>query len=190
MNRFNLTINYMNCTLYLFKRSFRRSVKSALAVSVLIVMSLMLANAVNAHAIETPLQQRQVTGIVTDDSNSPLPGVNVVIKGSTTGTVTDMNGEYTIAVPDGNTVLVFSFIGYMTQEVPVGMQSNVNVQLATDVQTLSEVVVVGYGTQKKSDLTGSVGQVSSEEVLQRPVTNVLQGLQGRVAGVNVFLNSG
>src|SRR5690606_30544676 len=92
--------------------------------------------------------------------------------------------------PDANSVLVFSFIGYVTQEVPVGGQSQINVQLLTDVQTLSEVVVVGYGTQKKSDLTGSVGQVTSEEVLQRPITNVLQGLQGRVAGVNVYLNSG
>lgn len=135
-------------------------------------------------------QEIVVNGRVTDEDNAPLPGVNVLIKNSMIGTVTDTDGNYSIAAPTADAVLVFSFIGYVTMEVPVNGRSKIDVQLQPDVQTLSEVVVVGYGTQKKSDLTGSVGQVSSEELLERPITNVLQGLQGRVAGVNVYLNSG
>src|SRR5690606_26635331 len=131
-----------------------------------------------------------VQGKVTDDAFNPIPGVNVLVKGSASGTVTNANGEYSINVPDENVTLIFSFIGYITQEVAVSGRTSMDVQLVQDVQTLSEVVVVGYGTQKKSDITGAVGQVSGEEILMRPVTNALQGLQGRVAGVNVYLNSG
>lgn len=139
---------------------------------------------------KTALQEIVVTGKVTDDSDSPLPGVNVLVRGTTIGTVTDAEGAFSISVPDANSILVFSFIGYVTQEINVAGQSTINVQLASDTKTLSEVVVVGYGTQNKSDLTGSVGQVSSEKLLERPIANALQGLQGRVAGVNVYLNSG
>jgi TonB-linked SusC/RagA family outer membrane protein len=183
----------MKRTLYDYRRSSDPTWNSrTFAIILLILFSSTLSPTIAntfSEAPTSPLQQT-VTGTVTDETNTPLPGVNVLIKGSTVGTATDADGRYSIAVPDANSVLVFSFIGYVTQEVPVGGQSQINVQLLTDVQTLSEVVVVGYGTQKRSDLTGSVGQVSGEEVLQRPVTNVLQGLQGRVAGVNVFLNSG
>lgn len=148
------------------------------------------ANGGDINAASSMMQQTVVTGKVTDENNNPLPGVNVVIKGSTMGTVTDAAGEYSIEPTDANAVLVFSFIGYVTKEVPIAGQTRIDVPLNSDTQTLSEVVVVGYGTQNKSDLTGSVGQVSAEQILERPINNAIQGLQGRVAGVNVFLNSG
>ncbi|GAA4441184.1 TonB-dependent receptor [Pontibacter saemangeumensis] len=138
------------------------------------------------------MYQIQVSGTVRDESGSPLPGVTVVLKGTTVGTSTNADGAYNLTIPDeqSNGTLVFSFIGYATQEVPINNQTVINVNMATDAQALEEVVVTGYGTQKKSDVTGSVGVVSSEELLQAPVNNALQGLQGRVAGVNVKLNSG
>lgn len=131
-----------------------------------------------------------ITGTVIDETGNPLPGVNVVVKETTLGTVTDAEGKYSINVPDDNSVLVFSFIGYTTQEISVTGRTSIDVTLQEDVTSLNEVVVVGYGTQKKSDLTGSVGVVDSEDLLRGPVTNPIQGLQGKVAGVNVFLNSG
>ncbi|WP_161888617.1 SusC/RagA family TonB-linked outer membrane protein [Pontibacter russatus] len=136
--------------------------------------------------------QIQVTGTVVGENGTPLPGVTVVVKGTTIGTSTTADGTYSLAVPDEHTngTLVFSYIGFATQEIPIANQSVINVTMATDAEALEEVVVVGYGTQKKSDVTGSVGVVNSEELLRAPVNNALQGLQGRVAGVNVKLNSG
>ena len=135
--------------------------------------------------------QRTVTGQVVDaTSNETLIGTTVKVKDSSTGTVTDIDGNYSITVPEGEQTLVFSSIGFATQEVAVGNQSVIDVQLDTDVESLSEVVVVGYGTQRKSDVTGAIGVISSDELLKAPVTNAIQGLQGKVAGVNVFLNSG
>ncbi len=135
--------------------------------------------------------EKDISGTVVDgDANTPLPGVNILVKGTSTGTVTDIDGKYRLSVPDTASTLVFSSIGYVTQEINIGESSTIDVTLSTDIQSLSEVVVVGYGTQKKSDLTGSVGTVSSEELLKAPVSNPLQGLKGKVAGVNVFLNSG
>jgi TonB-linked SusC/RagA family outer membrane protein len=142
------------------------------------------------HSILSTFAEVTVKGTVTDETNSPLPGVNVLVKGSTIGTVTDANGTYTIGVPDENATLVFSFIGYTTQEVAVNGQTVVNVQMAQDALTLTEVVVVGYGTQKKSDLTGSVGSVKSEDIQERQLPSVSQALAGRVAGVSVSVNSG
>jgi TonB-linked SusC/RagA family outer membrane protein len=131
-----------------------------------------------------------VTGKVTDETNAPLPGVNVLVKGTTIGTVTDSEGTFTLDIPSSESVLVFSFIGYLSQEVPVANQQSVNVQLLPDITTLSEVVVIGYGTQKKSDLTGSVGTVKAEEIQERQLPSVTQALAGRVAGVQVNVNSG
>lgn len=134
----------------------------------------------------------QVSGLVTDDTGTPLPGVTVVLKGTSLGVSTNSEGRFQLTVPDeqANGTLVFSFIGYARQEVQISGQDQINVTMVTDARALEEVVVVGYGTQRKSDVTGSVGVVSSEELLQAPVNNAIQGLQGRVAGVNVKLNSG
>ncbi len=136
--------------------------------------------------IENPAQERTVTGkILSGDDNSPLPGVNVAIKGSTRGTTTDANGAYSISVSNGNTVLVFSAVGFTTQEVSVGNQSAINLTLITDNRALNEVIVVGYGTQKKSQTTGAISSVSAKQITEQPITNIGQALQGRVAGVDV-----
>lgn len=129
-----------------------------------------------------------VSGRVVDDTGSPMPGVNVVVKGTTVGTTTDIDGRYSISVEDGNAVLVFSFIGYETQEVTVGSQSVINITLVTDIKTLSEVVVVGYGTQKRTSVTGAIASVNSKELSALPTVSVDQALQGRAPGVTVVNN--
>ena len=104
-------------------------------------------------------QQIKVTGKVTDSTNEGMPGVNVQVKGTATGTITDFDGNYSIDVPDSKSTLVFSFIGYVTQQVPVGGKKVLNVQLKDDTQTLDEVVVVAYGTAIKSDFTGATASL-------------------------------
>ncbi|AMR33156.1 hypothetical protein A0256_17900 [Mucilaginibacter sp. PAMC 26640] len=131
----------------------------------------------------------EVSGTVSD-AKGTLPGVNVKLKGTTIGVSTDVNGKYKLSLPDGNGTLVFSFIGYTTQEIPVGNRQTVDVLLAESPKSLSEVVVVGYGTQKRADLTGSVGSVSSKQLQERPQTNLEQELAGKIAGVNVSQSSG
>ncbi|HEU5147811.1 MAG TPA: carboxypeptidase-like regulatory domain-containing protein, partial [Chryseosolibacter sp.] len=129
----------------------------------------------------------QVSGIVRDDAGAPVPGVNVVEKGTTNGTATDVDGRYSLMVSSDDAVLVFSFIGYATQEVTVGGRSSIEVTMAPDTQTLQEVVVVGYGEQKKATVTGSVTSVKSAEIVQSPVTNLSNALVGRLPGV-IFVN--
>ena len=129
----------------------------------------------------------QVSGVVHDDAGNPIPGVNVVEKGTTNGTATDVDGRYSLIVSGGDAVLVFSFIGYATQEVTVGGRSSIEVTMAPDTQTLQEVVVVGYGEQKKATVTGSVTSVKSDQIVQSPVTNLSNALAGRLPGV-VFIN--
>lgn len=133
--------------------------------------------------------QQVVTGKVTSaEDGAGLPGVNITEKGTTNGTVTDADGNFTVSVNAGAT-LVFSFIGFATQEVVVGSQSNLNVSLATDVKALQEVVVVGYGTQRKADVTGAIVQVKGEEISKQSSINPISALQGKVAGVQIT-NSG
>ncbi len=135
--------------------------------------------------------EQNITGKVTEqESGDGLPGVNVVVKGTTTGTVTDMDGNYSIIVSDEVNTLVFSSIGYITQEVAVNGRTVINIVLNEDVQSLKEVVVVGYGVQRKSEVTGSVGVVSGEVLEAQPSFNALQSLRGKISGVNVYTNSG
>jgi iron complex outermembrane receptor protein len=135
-------------------------------------------------------QTRTVTGKVTSsDDGSPIPGVNVQVKGTSTGTVTDANGAFTILASD-NSVLVFSFVGYATQEVPVGAQSTINVVLQPDITALAEVVVIGYGEIKKGDVTGSLVSVKSEDFNRGLIASPEQLIQGKAAGVQVLTNSG
>ncbi len=131
-----------------------------------------------------------VAGRVTDDKGEGLPGVNVLLKGTNTGTTTNGEGSYALTVPDGNGTLVFSYIGYVTEEVAVGNRTALDVSLVADIAALSEVVVVGYGTQKRSDLTGSVSSVKAEDVKNLPVRGVAEALQGRAAGVQITRNDG
>lgn len=133
--------------------------------------------------------QTRVSGTVTTKQGDPLPGVNVVVKGTGRGSTTDGNGKYTIDITDSNPVLTFSFIGFTNQEVTVGNRTVVDVQLDEDITSLEEVVVVGYGTVKKSDLTGSVVSVKADAFKDMPVTTVDQALQGRAAGVQVTQSS-
>lgn len=136
-------------------------------------------------------QQKSISGKVTsNDDPLGLPGVNIIIKGTTMGVSTDMDGAFTINVPDNNAVLVFKYIGYVTKEVTVGTNQTINVVLSADVSNLDEVVVVGYGSAKKSDITGSVSSVKSDELNAFPVLSAEQGLQGRAAGVVVQSNNG
>jgi TonB-linked SusC/RagA family outer membrane protein len=131
-----------------------------------------------------------VNGTVKDDKNIGIPGVNVLVKGTSSGTVTDSKGDFSLEVPSSESVLIFSFIGYVSQEVPVNGMTTLNIQMKSDTRTLSEVVIVGYGTQRKSDLTGSVGSVKAEEIQERQLPSVTQALAGRIAGVAVNVNSG
>jgi TonB-linked SusC/RagA family outer membrane protein len=134
-------------------------------------------------------QDGSVKGKVVSDVGEVLPGVNVLIKGSSRGTTTDADGQFTLGNVTPADVLVFSFIGYKTQELTVGNQTAFDVTLTTDMETLGEVVVVGYGTQRKIETTGSIASVKSADLVQTPVSNVAQGLQSRVAGVQITQNS-
>src|SRR5690554_3230467 len=131
-----------------------------------------------------------VSGTVTSQaSGETLPGVTIVIKGSSTGTTTDLDGKYVIDVPNSNDILVFSSIGYLSQEVSVNNRSIINISLEEDIASLEEVVVVGYGTQKKSDLTGAVASIKADKLMDRQSFNVSQALQGRLPGVDVYANT-
>ena len=125
-----------------------------------------------------------VSGRVTDSSGEPIPGVTVSVEGSTTGTATDVDGRYSMVVPEGAT-LVFSFIGYQSYHVVVGDEATIDVVLKEDMASLEEVVVVGYMTQRKADLTGAVAVVSEEDIKKNNFSNVLQSLQGKVPGMYV-----
>ena len=128
--------------------------------------------------------QNTISGTVSDESGAPLPGVSVILKGTTTGTSTDFDGNFSITA-GADDALEFSYIGFVTQEIVVGNQTTLNVTLAEDIAKLDEVVVVGYGTQKKSDLTGSVASADLEAFEDQPNVNILQSLQGSVAGLNI-----
>jgi TonB-linked SusC/RagA family outer membrane protein len=130
-------------------------------------------------------QSRAVTGKVTDAGGNGLPGVSVTVKSSTNGAVTNGDGAYSVNVPSDKNTLVFSYIGYVSQEVTIGSKTQINVSLVEDATALSEVVVVGYGTQKKSQMTGAISQVTAKQITEMPLTNLGQALQGRAAGVDV-----
>src|SRR5882762_4228106 len=131
-----------------------------------------------------------VTGTVKSEAGKPIPGVNVLEKGTNNGTVTDAKGKYSLTVTDGNATLVFSFIGYAAQEVAVGDRGVIDIGLAEDTKTLGEVVVVGYGVQKKTDLTGSISSIPVADIAQFPTARADQALQGRASGVYVLNTDG
>jgi TonB-linked SusC/RagA family outer membrane protein len=173
---------YHSIQLGCFKSS---KIRRIAGLSFLFILSLFM----QVHA-GIPLQQQQVKGQVKDDTGQPLPGVSIKIKNAQGGTTTDATGRFALSVPDLNITLVFSSIGFTTQEVPLAGKSTLNIDLQGESKTLSSVVVVGYGSSRKSDLTGSVVAVKSESLAQRPSTNVEQQLSGKVSGVNVSTNSG
>lgn len=136
-------------------------------------------------------QTRQITGKVTDDSGETLIGVSVLVKGTTIGTSTDENGDFQINTPDKTgTILVFSYIGFKSQEISIGEQSRLSITLQPDAAALDEVVVIGYGTSKRRDLTGAVSSVSGKDIAAVPVVNAAQALAGKLPGVNVISQDG
>ena len=135
-------------------------------------------------------QNITVKGTVKDQIGEPLSGVSVVVKGTTTGTITDLDGAYTINVPNSGSTLVFSFIGFHKQEIVVNGKPDINVVLMEDATALEEVVVVGYGTMRKSDVTGSIATAKGSDIIKGQTFNALDGLKGKAAGVNIFSNTG
>lgn len=132
-------------------------------------------------------QEKTVTGVVTDQSNLPVPGVNILVKGTQKGVSTDFDGKYSISASTGET-LVFSYLAFKTVEQVIGSASSYNIAMKSDSNLLEEVVVVGYGVKKKKDLTGSIVSVSAEEIASRPVLNAVQAMQGKAAGVDISSN--
>ncbi|WP_345270556.1 SusC/RagA family TonB-linked outer membrane protein [Nibrella viscosa] len=146
----------------------------------------MLALFVCSYTVGAPLSdpaEVPVSGKVTDEKGDGLPGVNVVIKGTTRGVSTDAQGQFKITVPDQNAVLVFSFVGYLTQEMPVGNASNLTIKLLADNQTLDEVVVVGYGTQSRGTVTGAVGTIQASDLNRTPSVTTSGALVGKIQGI-------
>jgi TonB-dependent starch-binding outer membrane protein SusC len=136
--------------------------------------------------VDKVLQERTISGKILGDAGEPLPGINVVVKGTTIGTITDVNGAYTLNVPDGSSTLVFSSVGYLKQEVEIGAQSAIDITLKEDIGLLEELVVVGYGEQERAKVTGAIASVSSKTMENLPVLSAEQALQGNAAGVNVI----
>ncbi|AXT59328.1 TonB-dependent receptor [Aquimarina sp. AD10] len=150
----------------------------------LLVLLVLLIPVICVHA-----QTNTITGKVFDNG-IPLPGVNVFIKNSTSGTQTDFDGNFVLNNVPINSVLVFSYIGFEPQEVTIGTQTSLSITMKEDSQSLEEVIVVGYGAQRKSDLTGAISSISADEIVRAPVVSTTQALQGRAPGVSVIANSG
>lgn len=144
----------------------------------------------NTSNISSTHIQNQVRGNVKDEKGEPLAGVSIKLKNSNVGVTTDIDGNFLIQLPSENETLIFSFIGFLPQEIPVNNRSIINVQLESEITDLSEVVVVGYGTQRKSDLTGAVNRVTADQISDRPASNVGQALQGKVSGVEIVQQGG
>lgn len=136
-------------------------------------------------------QDFEVSGTVTDaEDGTPLPGVNIILQGTNTGTSTDVDGHYSLQIPSGNEILVVSFVGYIPQQIPVNGRNTIDIELAPDVQQLEDVVVVGYGTQEQREITSSVTSISSEEFNQGNISEPTKLLQGKVPGLSIYQKGG
>jgi TonB-linked SusC/RagA family outer membrane protein len=166
----------------MFKKRLTMQISTNLRRIALFFLSMVLSSSILFA------QEKTITGKVTAEGEGPLPGVNVTVQGTTTGAITDLNGGYSIKVPGTAAVLVYSSIGYTTKQVVVGTQTVIDMVLQSDVTALSEVVVTGYTSQRRKDLTGSVGTVESAKLTAVPTTNVSNALQGRSSGVTVTGN--
>jgi TonB-dependent starch-binding outer membrane protein SusC len=183
-------IKQTNPCIFRIKYIWNRRVMLALTTLLLILNAFQIAASPRSQNEQgTVMQPVTITGSVTDQANSPLAGVYVVIEGTNTGGVTDVNGKYSIEVPNQDAKLVFSFVGFLSETVAIAGQTVVNVTLAPDVTALEEIVVIGYGTQRKEAVTGSVATVKGDVVRDVPSSNITQALQGRVAGVEMSQTS-
>ena len=151
---------------------------------ILSILFLILATSIYA-------QQITVTGTVIDESDGlGIPGATVLVKGTTNGTITDLDGIYTLVVPNATDTLVFSYIGYVTLDIPINGKAVIDISMIVEQTELEEIVVIGYGTQKKKVVTGAIATVKSEEISRTPILRVEQAMQGRTAGVQVTQLSG
>ncbi len=166
------------------EKSFRKSIKLK-RISFLIIMLLFGFQNYSVSA-----QEKKITGTVTDSKGTQLPGVNIIQKGTNRGAVTDFDGHYSLIIGNGSKVLVFSYIGFKTKEVLIENKTTFDVVLEEDAQSLDEVVIIGYGSLKKKDMTGSVVAIKTEDLLSNSPANITQGLQGKMAGVQITSNSG
>lgn len=165
-------------------KSANKDFKPRITKLLLVCLLFLIAGTVSAQNKIT------VKGIVNDDKGNPVPNASVLVKGTTNGVTTDVNGTFTISVPDSKSVLVVSNIGYKTKEIPVGNNTSFTVNLVPSVNSLNEVVVVGYGTQKKVTVTGAVAQVSGKELEKTPTVNLSNSLVGRLPGISAVQSSG
>lgn len=140
--------------------------------------------------VKEVMQERIISGRVVSDNNEPLPGVSVLIRGTNNGTVTDEKGEFTLSVPNDNSTLHFSFVGYASQEIPVSGQTEISVILEQISSDLDEIVVVGYGEMSRRNVVGAVGNISGDEIKDRPTPNVTRALQGQIPGLNILPTDG
>ena len=180
-----------------------RKLQSASALSLLILSGIMPLTSQHVYAgVEWKMTKHAVavsgrmksmidiTGKITGENGEELPGVSVLLKGTTTGATSDVNGVFKVSIPEGNGTLVFSYVGYLTQEVQVNNRSVIDVKLLNDTKALEEIVVVGYGTMKKSDVTGAITSVKAKDITAIPTTNALRSLQGKVSGIDITQTSG
>jgi TonB-linked SusC/RagA family outer membrane protein len=187
---------------FLFYRKGKRLLLTMKLTILLVLVGFMQVSAIDSYpnedknsndiVVESTIEidQQGVSGTITDSDGELVPGVAIREKGTTNGTVTDIDGNYSLVLQGSDPALIFSFVGLLTQEINVGGQSQINVVLQTDAIGLEEVVVIGYGTMKKRDVTGAVAQVNEERLLDRPAFNVAQAINGKVAGVKVIERSG
>ena len=159
--------------------------------TLIVFLSLLLFHLPVPDAIaQTDQIPRSVTGTVKSNTGELLPGVSIVVKGTVQGTITDVDGRYSLTNVPPDATLVFSFVGMKTFEMPVAGKNTINVEMVEDAVGIEEVVAIGYGVQKKVNLTGSVGIVESKEFEARPITNVVQSLQGQVPGLMINQTGG
>ena len=176
----------LKCKLPLNKNVF----KYIFILNLLVLTNILTGLNLSALSVGTELQQLKITGTITDESGNPMVGVNVQVEGSTIGVISDINGKYSIGLPDRNAVLIFSFIGYANQRISPEGRSVIDLAMVPDTRSLEEVVVIGYGTQKKVNVIGSVTTVTSEEINSAPVSMVSNALAGVMPGAIVQQGTG
>ena len=186
--RISITVNDADISVVLAKIKKQANIAYTIKDNYQIVLSDGSSKTASDGANQTP-SVRKVTGVILDSTGIPVIGANVIVKGTTNGTVTDLDGKFSLEV-DNNAVLEISYIGYVTQEIKVGNQQSINISLKEDSEQLDELVVIGYGTVKKSDLTGAVGSVQMDDVNKVGITSTDRALQGQIAGVQVNAKSG
>ncbi|WP_394707692.1 SusC/RagA family TonB-linked outer membrane protein [uncultured Bacteroides sp.] len=176
-----------------YKAPFRQCKLGLFSVMIVALFATPAASAFAEQTInnsQTIQQEREVRGIIIDERGEPLIGVSVLVKGTSSGTITDINGQFSLKLTNGNKELVISYIGYHTQTIEVGAKTSFSIQMKPDTKTLDEVVVIGYGTVKKRDLTGAVTSIKSSDITQTPASNPMEALQGKVAGLDITKSSG